>query len=79
MLNEKQILKMYKSKMEHVAMFMYNTEYFIKMLDTMHKLGIFSEMEVLAYPLELKASTQTMAVILGRNWAEDLESYKDSF
>lgn len=79
MLNEEQILKMYKSKMEHVAMFMYDTDNFDKMLDVMNKLGIFSEMEILAYPLELKASTQTMAVILGRNWTEDLESYKDIF
>lgn len=79
MLNEAQILKLYTFKLGGLAPFVYNPAYAKKMLNDMQKFGIFSKDEADSFEANLKASVKTLALVLGRDWQKDLESYKDSF
>ena len=79
MLKEEQILKMYNFKMEHVAMAVYDSGKFSKMLKVMQDCGIFTKEQADTYLTCLEASTKTMALILGRRWDRDLKSYENSF
>lgn len=79
MLNEAQILKLYTFKLSGLAPFVYNTDYAKKMLNDMQMLGIFSEEEANSFETKLKASVQTLALVLGRDWQKDLEKFKDCF
>lgn len=79
MLKEEQVLKMYNSKMEHVAMAVYSPKEFERLLKTLQDFGVFTRVQACLYLTDLEASTKTMAIILGRNWDRDLESYENSF
>ena len=79
MLKEEQVLKMYNSKMEDVAMATYSPKEFERLLKAMQDFGGFTKEQADTYLTRLEASTQTMALILGRNWEKDLKNYENSF
>ena len=79
MLKEEQVLKMYNSKMEHVAMAVYSPKEFESLLKAMQDFGGFTKEQADTYLTCLEASTKTMALILGRRWDRDLKSYENSF